>query len=554
MNLRCSIFFIFIIITLITSCDIQEHKEEEVLKKSELLIEQYPDSVLRLLTNEIHPGSLNEDLYANYILLLIKAKDNADKDISNDTIIFKVKDHFIKKGDKEKSALALLYTGYILSLKNQKKKAMTAYLDAEDFLKGSGDFALKGLVKYYIGDLYFEQFLKDEAIDNYKQALFYFDKSEKYKNEIIAYGKIGITFLMKEEIDSSFHYYNKGLSLAKIHNDSIEQAFIMRNIGLGFNQIGNNEQARLYFRKSIPYFTDPENKAKTYLNMAYSFHDGKNKDSTLYYVNKSLELIKDGGYDLKQVIYQLLARIEEKDKNHDKALYYHKEYTKSLFRMLKETNNQAILDVQKKYDFELVQNENNRLLIERQSTSLIILGLIVAILVITIYYLWKSIKNKNALYDAEQKISQLTDMADSFDEKENSFKKVLFQHFDILKKVALIETHLKEDEKKQGQKLLKKVNEIIYNEGSVDWNLIIKTIEQLYKGFPSALQNTYPQLDDSEFKICCLTYAKLNNTEISIIMALSINTIQMKKSNIRKKLGIEGYGNMVEFLSENVKC
>lgn len=554
MYLKSSVLSIFIIIVILTSCNIQERKDESILRRSETILEQNPDSVFQLLTVEIHPGELNEDLYAQYSLLLIQAKYKMNKNIVNDTVIFKIKDHYVNKRNYEKAALASLYSGHIFSLKNKKEEAMNMYLEAEEYLKDSDNFALRGLIRYFMGDLYFNQFLKDEAIEKYKQAAAYFNKSEKYKNALIAYEKIGITFLMKEEIDSCFHYYNKGMALSENHNDSIEQAKMVRNMGLAFNQTGNYEQARLYLRRSIPYFNDSIDKAKAYLNMAYSFNDGKNKDSTLYYIDKSLELINDRNYDLKQAIYQLLARIEERDKNYDQALSYHKEYTKYLFGMVKETNNQAILDVQKKYDFELVQNENNRLLIEKQSASLIILGLITIILIIILYYFRKNVKNKTALADAEQKISQLTDMADSFDEKEDSFRKILFQHFDILKKVALIETHLKEEEKKQGQKLLKKVNEIIYNEGTVDWNLIIRTMDQLYKGFPTTLLNTYPQLDDSEFKICCLTYAGLNNTEISIIMALSINTIQMKKSNIRKKLGIDGYGNIVEFLSKQLGC
>lgn len=535
-----------------SSCDKQDYSVEEILNRSEMLIEHDPDSVYKLLTTEMHPENLNEDLYAEYVLLLVQAKDKTQKSLHNDTIIFKAKDYYIKNRNKNKAALALFYSGRVFSLNNQKQKARNAYVDAEGYLKDSDDYTLKGLIKYFIGDLYFDQLLKDEAIKQYKEASIYFNRSGKYGNELMTFEKLGITFLMKKEIDSCLYYYNKAISLSQSQNDSIEQARMSRSIGLVFSQLGNYEQARLYFRKSISYFKNPGNKANTYLDIAYSFNDSKNRDSTLYYANKSLELIGDNDYELRQAIYQLIIEMEKQDSDYGKT--YHKNYNKTLFRILKETDNQAILDVQKKYDFELIQNENNRLLIHRQTAFLIILGLIAVILALNLYYSRKNIKNKIALADAEQKASQLTDMADSFGEKEDSFKKLLLQHFNILKKVALIETHLKEEEKKQGRKLLKKVNEIIYNEGSVDWDLILKTIDQLCNRFPTVLYKICPQLDDSEFKICCLTYADLNNAEIAIIMRLSVNTVQMKKSNVRKKLGIEGYGNLKVFLSEYVKC
>ena len=129
---------------------------------------------------------------------------------------------------------------------------------------------------------------------------------------------------------------------------------------------------------------------------------------------------------------------------------------------------------------------------------------------------------------------------------------MLFQHFDIFKKIALLESHLIEEEKKQGRRLLKKVNDIVYNENSLDWNMLYDTLNKLYKGFPDLLRIKYPELDETEVRICCLTYADLNNSEIALILGFSINTIQMKKSAIRKKLGIEGYGNIVEFFDKHV--
>lgn len=537
-----------------TFCSIQENKSEVVLDRAEQLMIQSPDSALHLLEIEVHPKELSEEAFNKYILLSVQAKDKTHRSIADDTLVFKAKEYFEKTGKMDKAALASFYSGLILAEKNEKEAAMSAYLEAESYAKEHGDNTLKGLIEHCVGDLYLAQLMNEEAISRYKKAALYFKESGNYKNEIISFDKLGMSYFVNNQLDSSFFYYDKSLHLATVHKDSSEFVFILQNIGSAFSTSGNTIQARDYFKKSIGYATTNGQKAKLYFNIAYSFNKENNRDSTLSYLNKSLSLIQaEDEFSLKYGIYQLLSNIEENTGNYKEALIYHKEYTKELNKVIKKKNNQAILDVQKKYNFELVQNENNRLLIEKQSAFLIILILLVFILAMVIVFYWKNVKNKEALSDAEHKISNMKDLADSFNEKENSFRKVLLQHFDILKKVALIETHLREDEKKQGQRLLRKVNEIVYNEKSIDWDLIYLTMEQLYEGFPSALRSKYTQLDESEFRICCLAYAGLSNTEISVIMNFSVNTIQMKKSSVRKKLGIDGYGNIIDFLSKSLK-
>ncbi|GAB6123181.1 tetratricopeptide repeat protein [Dysgonomonas termitidis] len=536
-----------------SSCNLNEHKTDEILSRVEILIEQNPGEALQILNNEIDVKKLDKDAYNKYILLHIQAKDKAFEDITNDTLIFATKKYYEEKGDEENIAMASLYSGYVSAARGDMQKAMTTYLNAEVHAKEGNNSALKGLIEFYIGDLYWEQLLNDEAIFRYRQAISHFNKAGKYKNEIIAYDKIGSNLLMKGEIDSSFHYYNKGLSLAKIHSDSIEQAFIIRNMGFALGSIGEQNQARTYFRHSIPYLNNNEEIAKNYLNMAYSFDDEQNKDSTLFYINKSLKLLEGrDNYSLKLIIYQLLAKTEEKENNYQQALTNYKEYAGLLKKMLKNTNNRIILDVQKKYDFELLQNENNRLLIQRQTAFLVILLLFIIILAMSLIFYRKRAKDKAALAVAQERILQMQEMADNIDEKESSFRKVLFQHFDIFKKVALLKVELKGEEKKHGQKLLKKVNEIVYNQEGLDWSRLFDIMNQLYKGVPNTIRKKYPQLDEIETRICCLEYAGLSNNEIAIILEFSVNTIQMKKSVIRKKLEIEGYGNIVEFFHKNL--
>lgn len=48
------------------------------------------------------------------------------------------------------------------------------------------------------------------------------------------------------------------------------------------------------------------------------------------------------------------------------------------------------------------------------------------------------------------------------------------------------------------------------------------------------MKELYPQLKEVEYRILCLTYSGFSTEEISIVLNLSINTINTKRSAIRK--------------------
>lgn len=539
------------IILLLASCSLQDNKTDELLDQAEELLIQQPDSALRLLETVTHPRTLSEKLYNRYSLLHIQAKDKNFKKIADDTLFYRVKDYYLKAGDMPKAALAEYYSARILHAQKRHSEAMLKYKDAEQYAETTNDQNLKGIIQFWIGDLYFDQFMKDEAMALYKQAAVYLHNADMYTSEMMAYNKIGTLFLMKAQQDSALHYYNKSFVLAQQQKDSLGQASAMKNIGLVYDNAREGMLARTYYRKALTLSSDKERTAKTYLSIAYSFNAEKNRDSTLFYIDRSQEQIKEKASHM-MLVYQLLADISKNDGNYKAAFEYQEKYTQELRKDLTQRNNQAIFDVQKKYNFERIENENNHLLIQRQTFGIVVLGLVVLILVLLFVFYRKNTKNKNELKEANTNMAQLQEMAEGYKEEKKSFRNVVLQHFDVLKKVALMDKHLNGDEKKQGSKLLKKFNEIVYKQEKFDWNMMYDAMKHAYNNFPENLRKLYPQLDESEVRICCLTYGELNNTDISILMQLSINTIQSKKSTIRKKMGIEGYGNIKDFLDKKM--
>jgi len=548
-------FCVIVILGVFISCNRQSGKINTLLSRAEILVDELPDSSLILLDSIVNVGELNKQQYNRYSLVQIQAKDKCDKDISADTIILEVKDYYLGQDDMARTALSSFYCGRVFEEQGDNEKAMLAYLEAETYSTGTNDERLKGLIQYNIGDLYYKQMSYDLSIERYKDAIPYFQNTEKYKNEIISLYMIGNSFLLRHEDDSAHFYYEKALTLANQYKDAAEVVNVKKNMGVAFHKAGDVTNAKRYFREALSYTTDSLQQSKIYLNMGWIYAGQHEADSAVFYANKSLDLVKDRNENpLILGAYNLLVSIEKGNGNYEKALGYYDNFSMILNLFYKDREKQKLEEVKKKYDFEQLQAAaNSRLLIERQWAMLFVLFLLLCIFVVIFLFYRKAMQNKKILLESEQKIYQLKDLAQNYDERQNKFRNMLYHHFDILKKAALLETYLREDERKQGEKLLKKFNEIVYGQENMNWDILYRSMNELQDGFFDQIRKEFTQLDDAEFRICCLSYADLSNTEIAIVMKQSINTIQTKKSTIRRKLGVKEYGNLIEFLNSNIK-
>lgn len=551
-------FLLYLTILVITvsfiSCT-HKHDYSDKLQRARDVVENYPDSALMILDSLI-VSELDDRHINDYHLLYFQAKDKSYKDISSDTVILQVKEYYLSKHDLENTALATYYSGRVLQAQNKNKESMKEYLEADIYIKNNDN--LKGLIQGNIGELFQKQLLITDAIQHFVSAADYFIKAKNKKNEIATYNLIGNSYLMASESDSAFYYYNKGLKLAELINDSVQIASINLCKGVAYRQIGNYKAAIDYFKKSDNYTVNNNYKSKVYLNMSKTYDEAGLQDSARLYADKSLALAKDDDIFVITGIYKTLSKIEERKSNYKQSLNYYKDYTDKLETIFNENKNKEILELQKKYKYEQYLNENNTLKIRQQQLLLIFSALFFICCLVIFFFYRKSTQNKkvvlkkeNEILDAEKKIFQLIEMSKSYDDKEKNLRNILLHHFDILSKAATLEKYVKGDNQ-QDYRLIKKFNEIVYGQESLNWDLLYHDMNEIHDQLFDRLRDKYSNLDEVEFRICCLTYMGFSCSEIGIISALSPNTVQMKRSIIRKKLGIESQGNIQEYLDSKL--
>ncbi|MFR3217448.1 MAG: tetratricopeptide repeat protein [Dysgonomonas mossii] len=552
-------YFAYIsMVLVISSCQKNNTDTTDILTRLEQTVEQNPDSVLSIL-DSIIPYKLNEEDYNKFILLQIQAKDKAYQNISTDTMIYKVKDYYLSTGDMKKTALSSFYCGRVLQEQNKDSHAINEFLIAEGYAERTKDVVLKGLIQSNIGSIFLKEFLETEAIKHFFKAAKYFNLANDTRNEIITYNQIGNAYLMKSVSDSAFLYYKKGFALAEISKDSLQLANITQCIGIAYRQTGNFDLAVEYFRNAAKYIGNNDYRAKLYLNLSKTFYERGVQDSAKFYINESLSIAQNDDINLLANIHKTFSQIAEKQGDYDQSLISYKEYASYLEQIVDENKNTEILKLQRKYKYEQVQNENNLLKIKEQRLFLIFAIIIVLLGLVAIFFYKKyldskrnALENENKILDAEKKIYQLIEMSNSYDDRENSIKSILFHHFDILKKAALLKQSLKnEDQHDHRLLIVRKVNEIIYGQDFFNWEIFYQDMNGIHDGRFERLKLKHI-LDETEFRICCLTYANLTCSEIGIILDLSPNTVQMKRSSIRKKLGIEAQGNIQTFIDSEI--
>lgn len=528
-----------------------------VLNQAEQLMDERPDSALMLLDSIPRPEELNALQYNTYLLYHTQARDKTDKDITVDTLIFSVFPYFLSTHDAGKTALSALYCGRVSQERNTPEDAMQYYLQAAGYADRTTDENLKGLIHFYIGNLYYTKRSYEDAIRYYQQSYRYYHSSGKYTHEISTLSGIALSFLFNQQTDSASVYQQKAQALASLHQDTALMADLYQNIGIANRKIKEHRQAVDNFKQSLLLNKgkDKELTAYLYLNLAQAYNSLSQNDSTQYYIDLCLQAIQEkGNNSIQSQVYRLLSTMEKSRGHYQQALEYHELYTKRMIEIAENIQSQAIHEIQKKYNYELIANESNRHLITKQRTMLLLLLSILVLIGISFLFYRNHVKNKEAALEAARIIAQLKETASSFSEEKDTLRKVLFQRFDIVKKISLLECHINVDSKIAGKALIEKINKILYGDAATfDWATLYQYMNESRDGILDRIRLQFPELDETGFRICCLSYMGFSNGEISFLLRSKQSTIETKKSDMRQRIGAFGHVSLADFINKSIK-
>lgn len=318
-------FLLLFFICLFFSCK-KDNASIDLLRQAQNIAESKPNDALILLDSISNPEDMDKDNYMQYIVTHLQAKQKAQEDITNDTLIFEAQRYFDKQNNAEQAALAHYLAGRVYRAKDLSDKALKCFLQSESYALQFNNYVLAGKDMHIIGNLYFEQGIMDAAIALYKKAFNYYDKgkdTDKYKMQII--NEIGRAYDEIENIDSSFVYFQKAMEYAEKLDDQEFKSILYNNLGYTYLQMKDYDKASDYLYNSLRLLpiSDATNRIKTDINLACLYIYTSQPDSVQYYIKlseKELAEIKDN--ILLWYLYNSLLDSFKQKGDYKQALYY----------------------------------------------------------------------------------------------------------------------------------------------------------------------------------------------------------------------------------------
>ncbi|WP_075590951.1 helix-turn-helix transcriptional regulator [Labilibacter marinus] len=368
------------------------------------------------------------------------------------------------------------------------------------------------------------------------------------------YLDVAVQLVAMQEYNTAIQYLD---SCYYSDNTNTRLHFVDGIYGQVYLEQHNYYKAQHYLQGVIPFLEERGNGFQTSVNYFMGKLKSKTNqpDSAIYYYNKSLTAIDSlqNNLKLKPLVLEQLA-FEYAKTNYNKKAYIYLKAAKQLSDSLFNTQskqNKVLFEIKNRYKEDLLRKEqelktNNQLLnISNQARFRLqlLLGLLLLLAIAALVAIRLNAKMKQIAYEKQLneeksevildiKNKELTANALQIIEKEQAVKELLET---VMAKSP--ETY------KKLQRKYKQSNKKIWD----DFNLrFTQTNDKFYQN----LLEQYPDLTPTDLKHCALVKLNFDSKEMSHLLGISVNSVHMARSRIRKKMNLNREDNLSNFLSK----
>lgn len=115
----------------------------------------------------------------------------------------------------------------------------------------------------------------------------------------------------------------------------------------------------------------------------------------------------------------------------------------------------------------------------------------------------------------------------------------------IKEKVDRLKTEADNDDIKSITDLIKDTEKL-----NANWDQFAARFDELNDGFLNKLRKKYPQLTNSDLKVCSYIKLNLSNKEMAQILNISVRGVEVSRYRIRKKIGLQTSESLSSFLNQ----
>jgi tetratricopeptide (TPR) repeat protein len=437
---------------------------------------------------------------------------------------FEIEGYNYAKKIKDTKSYAVLLTGigsdylmlndYALALK---------YLN--EALKECKDYRDNLLTLVNLAQVYASTDRYAEAHQNYNRALRLAEKEKNKRDEAVIYNRIGNLYLMEKSYDKSLSYYEKSIKML----DSTDLYYVVA----GLRGIVENCIVTRKYEKGLK---------------VAQIADSLGRKGRFI-------------YELK-IINSFISELYDSLRNYPKSLYYYKIYADLNDTIFNQENTEKMSFLQT--DFETKQKAMQVTILQdeaRLNKRLTIIYLLTfALIIISLFYFIKNIRQKNKILTIEKEKDALAKQKLELELHEkhreilthslqiNQQKEVFSNINSKLVNILKLEDPLKI---KQSVNLLNaEVKASV--DLSDDWAQIKLHFEKVHPQFFITLKNEYPGLSNNELKLCAYVKLKFSNKEISRLLNVNSASVHVARFRLKKKMSLPEEISFDEFILTKV--
>lgn len=369
-------------------------------------------------------------------------------------------------------------------------------------------------------------------------VLFYMRLAEKYfvrsgyKAQVCRF--LANVYVSRGELEKAFGYYDKASRLA----EEWQYTFICREVTHAYATAGRYREGlsamdiirrNMVSRQVVPYY----HLAKGNLWAGISEYDS----AVTYYRTASTSLNRWVAAEASRRLKLIYA-----SQGKDSCAFY--TAISADEHLMNEQNREEGIESRQLYEKTKLENELNRLKIDkqRQEIGLLSLGLCFVVAIAVGYILWQ--RRKRQMYkqlwreqslrleQTEQLLRQSEELS-LLHEKEGLLRESLFRRMKSFHKIPSLEKEEPADEDNDDNP-----NRRIALSDE-EWEDIRQTVDGSYENFSVRLRKAFPALSMKDVYFCCLVKISVSIKDLSDIYCISRTSISRKKQRMKRdKLGL----------------
>lgn len=542
---RCPILLLlvaFFVASVGVSCS-HSQQNAKIISDAERIVDEYPDSALVLL-GAIDPAELTVDsVKAKYYYVMAFAHDGQSRIAFSDSLISFSNEFYRGKNLKRSIRSATLLASYKFRI--GERATALEMLDSLSSLKDVPDSLLI------------------EPLSKQVQLMAYDNDNEMYIRRLMAIDK-------SPDRQSQYKFW---LYFALLFNGKSDEALdVINNLINSTTAEDESKERFVYEYEKLDVLIELREFEKS-VHRADSLVNACTNESSIPYILLWKSLAKLNMHDFTGSAVEL-AKADSLTLNipTDERRYFNSfahiirtvfDYQRtgkvSFLPFAKIYNSQRdnLFDaqyLQQEATQRALEIENQRLILKSKNdrqTAMIIIIVLVA-LIVSGALLWYALNKKRKTLEVLERNEILQRLADESknSQKDSSSNEILrramLQQLGIIKMVAETPTE-------QNREMLRKLSSVESDTGAslVNWESVYGIIDNLYSGFYSRLHKRHGSiLTDKEEQIIALMVAGFSTKEISVITGQTTATIYVRKSSVRKKLGVAEKEDIVAFLRQ----